>query len=58
MLAAHYCVQVQKNIGNKQTELTQLIKNQKKTNQIQINIKLILHISIYKILITIKQQIR
>ena len=29
MLATHYCVQMQKNIRNKQTELTQLIKNEK-----------------------------
>ena len=30
ILATHYCVQMQKNIRNKQTELTEIIKNEKK----------------------------
>ena len=30
ILATHYCVQMQKNIRNKQTELTEIIQNEKK----------------------------
>lgn len=29
MLATHYCVQMQKNLRNKQTELNEIIKNEK-----------------------------
>ena len=40
ILATHYCVQMQKNIRNKQTELTEIIKNEKNKpnlDQHQIN---------------------